>query len=772
MEEASGTQESWHATACNLCYANCGILVQTDESSGSILKVRGDKEHPASRGYICNKAAQINYYQSSKDRLSSPLRRRPDGSYEEISWDVAINEIATKMAAIRDEHGGDKIFRYGGGGQGNHLGGSYFGPVSKALDMRYQSNALAQEKTGYAWMMGRMFGTNVHGEMEHTQCLFIVGKNPWQSNSIQRARVLLKEISKAPDRTLIVVDPRRTESAELADIHLAVKPGRDAWALSAMIAHVIQQNLIPTAWLDEHVLGLERVISRFSDIDVDAYSNFAGLDPRDVRAAATAIATAESSAYYEDLGVQMAPHSTLLSYLNLLMMTITGHFGKPNTLAPLQSLVGQFFGVHDIGEADDLGYEDAGRRSPVVGARIVGGLVPCNVIPEEILTDHPNRYRALWVESGNPCHSLADSHSWRRAMRRLDLSVVIDVSMTETAREADYVLPASSQYEKWESTFFNFEYPDNHHHLRAPVCRPLEGTLAEPEIHARFIEALEPFDLKEIEPLKAAAREGLETFSPAMFEAMMANPHWGPYLQYVLYRTLGAVLPADSESCAGYWLLAQRFAAENPAAVARAGFVGQGLELGNNLFEGLINARSGVVFSTSDIVDCFSELGFADNKVRLAVGEMLDEVETLASLKDLVPSDPALPLLLAAGERRAYTANTIVRDPGWIKKKTVIALAVSPVDAQSCGVIEGDEVRLTTQAGSVIVPITIDDRMMQGTLSLPNGLGLLYPDDSGRDVAIGVSPNELTTTGLRDKFLGTPLHKHVPARIEAVIGSA
>ena len=249
----------------------------------------------------------------------------------------------------------------------------------------------------------------------------------------------------------------------------------------------------------------------------------------------------------------------------------------------------------------------------------------------------------------------------------------------------------------------------------------------------------------------------------------MANPHWGPYLQYVVYRTLGAVLPAGSESCAGYWLLAQRFAAENPAAVARAGFVGQGLELGNNLFEGLINARSGVVFSTSDIVDCFSELGFADNKVRLAVGEMLDEVETLASLKDLVPSDPALPLLLAAGERRAYTANTIVRDPGWIKKKTVIALAVNPADAQSCGVIEGDEVRLTTQAGSVIVPITIDDRMMQGTLSLPNGLGLLYPDDSGRDVAIGVSPNELTTTGLRDKFLGTPLHKHVPARIEAVI---
>ncbi|MBL6814984.1 MAG: molybdopterin-dependent oxidoreductase, partial [Pseudomonadales bacterium] len=455
MSEVTTQQTSdWQPTACNLCYANCGILVKTGGPDGrSIIKVKGDRDHPASRGYICNKAAQINFYQSAKDRIAQPQRRRADGGYEAISWDVAIQEIAQKMAAIKETHGGDKIFRYGGGGQGNHLGGSYFSSVSKALGMRFQSNALAQEKTGYAWMMGRMFGTNVHGEMEHTQCLFIVGKNPWQSNSIQRARVLLKEVSQDPERTLIVVDPRRTESAELADIHLAVKPGRDAWALSAMIAHVIQQKLIPTNWLNDNVIGLDRVLARFSAIDVDGYATFAGLSPADVRAAAEAIAKAKTSAYYEDLGVQMAPHSTLLSYLNLLMMTITGHFGRPDTLAPLKSLIGQFFALHDVAEADEAGYEPQGRLSPVVGARIVGGLVPCNVIPEEILTEHPNRYRALWVESGNPCHSLADSHRWREAMRKLDLSVVIDVSMTETARQADYVLPASSQYEKWESTF-------------------------------------------------------------------------------------------------------------------------------------------------------------------------------------------------------------------------------------------------------------------------------------------------------------------------------
>lgn len=770
MSEATIQQTSdWQPTACNLCYANCGILVKTGGPDGrSIIKVKGDRDHPASRGYICNKAAQINFYQSAKDRIARPLRRRADGGYDTISWDLAIQEIAQKMAAIKETHGGDKIFRYGGGGQGNHLGGSYFSSVSKALGMRFQSNALAQEKTGYAWMMGRMFGTNVHGEMEHTQCLFIVGKNPWQSNSIQRARVLLKEVSQDPERTLIVVDPRRTESAELADIHLAVKPGRDAWALSAMIAHVIQQSLIPTNWLNVNVIGLDRVIERFSAIDVEGYATFAGLNPADVRAAAEAIAKAKTSAYYEDLGVQMAPHSTLLSYLNLLMMTITGHFGRPDTLAPLKSLIGQFFALHDVAEADDAGYEPQGRLSPVVGARIVGGLVPCNVIPEEILTEHPNRYRALWVESGNPCHSLADSHRWREAMRKLDLSVVIDVSMTETARQADYVLPASSQYEKWESTFFNFEYPENHHHLRAPVCSPMPGTLSEPEIHARMIEALRPFELAEIEPLKAFAKEGLETFSPAMFEAITKHPHWGPYLPYVLYRTLGPALPEGAEAAAAYWLLAQRFATEHAEAVVRAGFSGQGLELGNALFEGILQGRSGVVFSKSDIANSFAELGFADNKIRLAVGEMLDEVASLASLEDLVPKDPDFPLLLAAGERRAYTANTIVRDPGWVKKPSAAALAVNPHDAAQCGVGDGEQVRLVTQAGAANVLITVDDRMMRGTLSLPNGLGLLYPDGEGKEAMLGVAPNELTTTGLRDKFLGTPLHKHVPARIEPI----
>ena len=148
-------------------------------------------------------------------------------------------------------------------------------------------------------------------------------------------------------------------------------------------------------------------------------------------------------------------------------------------------------------------------------------MVPCNVIADEILTDHPDRYRAMLVESANPVHSLADSNRFRKALRSLDLVVVIDIAMTETAREADYVLPASTQYEKWEATFFNFEYPDNYFHLRKPLFEPQGEALSEAEIHARLVEAagLMPTDL--VDELRSLLKEnGRQAFRDRMMQAM------------------------------------------------------------------------------------------------------------------------------------------------------------------------------------------------------------------------------------------------------------
>ncbi len=766
---ASSPTDAWKPTACGLCYANCGVLVQTGgEDDHHILRVKGDKDHPASRGYTCNKALKLDYYVNGRDRLTSPLRRRPDGSFEEIDWDTAIREVAQKMAAVRDTHGGDKIFRYGGGGQGNHLGGAYFSSVIAALGIRYRTNALAQEKTGFGWMMNRMFGGGVHGDLDHAQTLMIVGKNPWQSNGFQRARILMRQISRDPDRTLIVIDPKRTETAELADIHLAVRPGRDAWALSAMIAHVVQNDMLPHDWLAEHATGLEAVIQRFRTIDVAAYSEFAGLDPADVIAAAEAVAKVEAAALYEDIGLQMAPNSTLGSYLNLLLMAICGHFGRPGTMAFTSNLPGPFFGKSDQGVVGEDERETGWRTSPVTNSRIVSGLVPCNDVPAAILTDHPDRYRAMFIESGNPAHSMADSHSWREALRALDLVVVIDIAMTETAREAHYVLPAPSQYEKWEATFFNFEHPANVHHLRAPVIPPIGNVLPEPEIHSRLVEALGVIDPASLEPLKAAAAKGLDAYGPAFFGHMAHNPGHMRYAPHILYRTLGPHLPEGAAAAAIYWGMVQRFVAGNAEAVKRAGHEGEGLALGNALFEAILHGRSGTVFAVDNFAESFDRIDFPDRKIRLHVGEMLDEVEGLAAMEDAIAADPDFPFILAAGERRMNTANCAIRNPAWMDSNDATSLAVHPDDARRVGVADGGMIRVITRNGEATVDVRIDDRQKPGTLALPNGLGMLYPNAQGHAVGMGVSVNELTGLENKDRFVGTPYHKYVPARLERV----
>src|SRR3954468_24449426 len=468
------TTTDWQPTACILCECNCGIEVQLD--GRSLSRIRGDRAHPGSRGYTCNKAMRLDAYPNGPHRLTSPLRRRDDGSYEEIDWDTAIAEVAAGFARVRDEHGGASIFYYGGGGQGNHLGGAYSGAFLKALGSTFRSSALAQEKTGEAWVDAQLYGGHTRGEFEHAEVAVFVGKNPWMSQSFPRARLVLREIAKDPQRSMVVIDPVVTDTAAMADFHLRVRPGADAWCLAALAATLVQEDLLDDEFLAEHVTGGDAVLAALREVPIADYAERSGVDEAVLRAAARRIAGADSVAVFEDLGVQQAPNSTLSSYLNKLLWILTGSFARPGT-QHLRSTFAPLFRAGPMG------------RTPVAGAPVIGGLTPCNVIPDEILTDHPDRFRAMIVESSNPAHSLADSERFREAFAALDLVVVIDVAMTETARCADYVLPAASQDEKPEATFFNLEFPHTTSQLRLPLLDPLPGSLPEPEIWARLVRA-------------------------------------------------------------------------------------------------------------------------------------------------------------------------------------------------------------------------------------------------------------------------------------------
>lgn len=619
--------------------------------------------------------------------------------------------------------------------------------------MKYQSSALAQEKTGDFWVGARMFGHPVRADVEHAEVAFFVGKNPYQSHGFPRARTVLKEIAKDPDRAMIVLDPVRTETAELADFHLQLRPGTDVYLLSAMAAILVRDNLIDTAWLAEHAQGLDEVLTVLRAVPIEKYCAIADVDPELVQAATRRLAAARSVAALEDLGVQMNRYSTVVSYIEKLVWLLTGNLGKPGTQYA-------FTGMSAIGH--DRGHA-AGQwpTSPVAGAPIISGLVPCNVITEEILTDHPARYRAMFIESSNPVHSLADSARMRAALESLELVVVVDVAMTETARLADYILPAATQFEKYEATFFNFDFPRNIFHLRHPVLPAPDGVLAEPEIHARLVEASGALSEDDYAPLRAALAQGREAFALA-FLGVLADRGKAKLAPVLLYRTLGPTLPDGAAAAAMLWAAAYNCARKFPESVERAGY-GTGLEAGERLFEAILTGKHGIVITEDDYEVTWNRL--RDNKVQLDIPELL---RVLADLPDLDLSPGPWPFVLSAGERRAFTANTIVRDPQWRKRDGGGTLRMSRADADRLGLTAGDLVRVSTRRGSVEVPVDPTDRMRPGHLALPNGFGLSVADDTGAQVTTGAAPNELTEFDSRDEWVGTPWHKYIPARLDTV----
>ena len=350
----------------------------------------------------------------------------------------------------------------------------------------------------------------------------------------------------------------------------------------------------------------------------------------------------------------------------------------------------------------------------------------------------------------------------RKALAALDTLVVIDVAMTETARLAHYVLPAATQFEKAEATFFNFDFPRNYFHLRRRLFPPPPGPLPEAEIHARLVEALGQVSEADLAPLRAAAAAGSAAYAQEFLARVMPDPRLTQLAPVLLYRTLD--LPDDVREGAVVLGLVLRAAMEHGPSLARAGFGGPPLAAAQALFSAILAGSSGVVFAIDDWADVLGRIATPDRKIHLALPDLLAALVELCRSPAEAHED-GLPFVLSAGERRSFTANTIIRDPSWRKSDAGGALRINPDDAAALGVATGDSVRLTTRRDSLVVAVEVSDSMQRGHVSLPNGLGVSYPHGD-QLVTTGVAPNELTAAEDRDPFVGTPWHKHVPARIE------
>lgn len=744
-------------TACILCSRNCGLQVEIE--GDKFVRIRGDEAHPVSKGYICQKAARLEHYQNHADRLTHPLRREADGSFVRVSWDEALGDIAQRLLKIRAAHGGEAFATAGGGGQGNHLGGAYMGQIRAAMGSKYAYSSLAQEKTGDFWLNGRLFGRqtcHTTEDVEHADFVLFIGCNPFQAHGIPNARDTLKAIKKDAARTMVVIDPRLTETAQQADIHLQLKPGTDAFLLSAMLAIIVQENLHDKAFLQQHCTGFEEIEPILRALPVAEYVRRADLELADVQRAARGFATAAAACVRVDLGIQQTLHSTLNSYFEKLLYLLTGNFGIKGGN-----------NLHDY-LVPILGHTD--ERKPGIKRSVhhqmfpVSGLFPPAILPDEILRAGERRIRAMIVDSCNPLLTWPDTPAFEQAFAALELLVVVDVAMTETARMAHYVLPAASQFEKWEFTGFNLEFPVNAFHLRHPLFPPLAQALPEPEIYTRLLEKM-----GEIKPnyplLSALARHEPKAsahlaFLSAFGLKLARHKTLLRYAPSILYRTLGASLPGQAAATAVLLPLAVQFGSRYPQAARRAGFAAGKLRLGAQIFDAILKQRSGLVFSRREYQEVWDLLAHKDRRIHLAVPEMLQEWRDLGG--DLLQS-AEYPFILFAGERRAYNANQIYRNPAWRKVDPHGAMRIHPQDAAALGVADGDWLICESSSGALEALVEIDSSMRRGVVSLPHGYGMRYQDGQ----ALGPALNRLTDKTHCDPLLRTPYHKYVPVRLRA-----
>ncbi len=739
-------------TACILCSRNCGLKVQI--SDGKFVKIQGDEQHPISKGYICQKAARLEYYQNHDDRLRHPLKRQSDGTFTKISWDEALGEIAGKLKSIKNQHGGNSFAFVGGGGQGNHWGGMYSRQLLAAMDSRFIYTALAQEKTGDIWVNGRLFGNqtcHTTEDIEHADYVLFIGTNPYQAHGIVNARNTLREIQKDKKRTMVVIDPRVTETAKMADIHLQLRPGTDAYLISAMLSIIVREGLHDKEFLAEHCTGFEALEEELLTIDPQDYAKRADVEFELMAKVARDFAAAETACVRVDLGTQHTLHTTLNAYLEKLLYLVTGNFGKKGgnnlhtSLIPLVS---------------DTDERKKGIRTAKHKMFPIGGLYPPNILPDEINHSGEDRIRAVWVDSSNPVLTFADTKAYTEAFQKLELLVVVDVAMTETARLADYILPAASQFEKLEATGFNLEFPENFFHLRHAVFAPLEESLPEPEIYTRLLEKMDliPKKFPILSKIASVSRLGYLAALQILFKR---KPKLQKYASSIMYRTLGKTLPKNAESAAPLLGLTLAYAAKYFAEVKAAGFSGNQRNLGNTLFDKILAEKSGVIISKHKFSDVWTLIKNKDERIYLEIPEMLEELKKIRN-EDLSNDD--YPFILMAGERRSYNANQIYRNPEWRKIDPKGTMRIHPEDAKEIGIENGAEVVCRSAIGSLNVFVEIDASVRRKVVTLPNGYGLKYKNGEPN----GPQLNLLTPSNNCEPLTKTPFHKYLPIKIRKI----
>ncbi len=468
-----------HYRACHLCEAICGLAIETEGEQ--ILSIKGDHQDPFSRGHICPKAIALQDIQNDPQRLRMPVKRVGE-QWEQIGWEEAFDLVATRLAGIQQAHGRNAVAVYMGNPNVHNYGSmthsNYFLGQLRTKQ-RYSATSVDQlpHHLVSLWMYGHMLAIPIP-DIDHTQFFLMLGANPMASNgSIMTVPDVGKRIKalKARGGKLVVVDPRRTETAEQASEHLFIQPGTDVALLLGLLHTLFDESLVKTSPALQATIGLESVQAAVAEFSPEAMALHCAIPAEQVRQLARDFAAADSAVCYGRMGVSVQRYGTLCQWLIQLINLVTGNLDQPGgalCTEPAFDVVGMGKGGH----FDQW-------RSRVSGLPEFNGELPVAALAEEMLTPGDGQIKALVTSAGNPVLSTPNGRQLDQALEGLEFMVSVDLYINETTRHADVILPptASLEHDHYDITFNNFAVR-NVTRINLPVLPKPEGSLHDWEI--------------------------------------------------------------------------------------------------------------------------------------------------------------------------------------------------------------------------------------------------------------------------------------------------
>jgi len=726
---------------CPLCEACCGLEVRTRD--GRVTAIRGAENDVFSAGYICPKGFALKDLHEDPDRLRQPLIKR-DGVFVEATWDEAFAEIERRLPPLQQAHGSDAVAISVGNPSAHKMSLLlYFGRLAKALGTKNVYSASTLDQMPKQLSSGLMFGhwlSIAVPDIERCDHLLVIGANPIASNgslwTVPDFRGKAKAL-RARGGRLVVIDPRRTETAEVADAHHAIRPGADVFLLAAMAHTLFDEGLVRLGRLEAHVNGFAELQPALHAFTPERVAARCGITAETIRQLARDLAGAERGCVYARIGTCTQSYGTLCSWLVDVLNVLTGHLDEPGSAMFPHSAA---FAHNTMGKPGSGRGVVTGRwASRISGAPEVFGELPMTCLAEEIEGPGPGQVKALITVASNPVLSSPGGERLARALDSLDFMVSLDIYVNETTRHADVILPGWSPL---EDSHYDVAFPQlshrNHARYSGPVFTPPAG---------------HPPEWQTLLRLAAIARgQGAAADVLALDDALLADD---------VRKLAGDNAPLVLQALAG------RQGPERLLDLAlRNGPFGDafGRKPGGLNLERVMAAPGGI--DLGPLAPRIPEL------LRTPSGKIeLAPVMLLADLpRALADIDTPAPAMVVIGRRDVRSNNSWMHNlPTLAKGPYRCTALVHPDDAARLGLADGATARLAGSGSEVAVTVELSAAMRPGVVSLPHGWGHGLP---GARLALaaqrpGVNLNALLDDRQRDPLSGNAVLSGVEVTLAA-----